>query len=390
MGAAAGRLFQPLLYNLRAQALGVGIGEWLAFMEALDAGLCTDLESVYRVGRALLVHDEANYDAFDVAFHATFAGVELKPKLKDALESWLSDPKEWDAQREAGEHDFESLEQLLEAYRKTLEEQRGRHEGGNRWVGTGGTSPYGNNGRANQGVRVGGSGGGRSAIQMAGDRRWANYRTDARIEIRDFQVVLRALRKLVREGSEVLDIDKTIDKTAQNAGDIELVFDKDRANRVRLVLLMDAGGSMSPHHQLVSRLFTAAKDMKVFKTFDHYYFHNCIYKWLYRDFQEFDRVPTAEVLASFTPQHRLIFIGDASMAPWELFANAGGFGDNSPPGIEWLRRIKAKAPHAIWLNPDKKAYWRHPTVEAIGQIYPMYPLTVDGMRRGVRKLRTGR
>ena len=391
MGRNAGTLFQPLLWNLRAQDLKVGTQEWLAFMEALDAGLVRNLDDVYRTGRALLIHNEAHYDHFDLAFNATFAGVELEKKLKVALEQWLIDPKEFEEGRAMGQHEFDSIEDLMEAFRETLRQQNGRHQGGNRWVGTGGTSPYGNRGRANRGLRVGDDtgqgGGGRSGIRLAQDRRWQNYRTDMSLDVRDFKVGLRALRKLVREGREELDLDGTIDKTCKNAGEIELVMQKERANRVRLVLLMDAGGSMSPYHEVVSRLFTAAKELKTFKSFDHYYFHNCIYRWLYRDYSNFDRLPTEDVLKGLTHEHRLIFVGDASMAPWELFSNYGGYGDTSPSGIDWLQRFKARSPSSIWLNPDPKAYWQHPTVEAIGKIYPMYPLSVAGLRDGVRKLR---
>ncbi|MCB9758837.1 MAG: VWA domain-containing protein [Alphaproteobacteria bacterium] len=387
MAEAAGRIFQPLLFNLRAKGVPVGLNEWLAFLDGLRKGLARDLDGVYRLARALLVHTEAHYDAFDLAFNASFAGVELHPELKAALDAWLNNPRIFDENREAGVHGFESLEALMEALRKTLDEQQSRHEGGNRWVGTGGTSPYGNSGRANQGVRVGGaSSGGRAGIAMQ-DRAWANYRTDLTLDVRQMKVALRALRKLAREGTEVLDLDETISETARNGGEIDLVFDRERANRVRLVLMMDAGGSMAPHYKLVSQLFTAAQELKTFKTFEHYYFHNCVYNWLYTDYENFERQPTRDVLAQLTPQHRLIMVGDASMAPWELFSNYAGFGDNSPSGLDWLRRLSARCPSSVWLNPDPERYWNHPTVRAIGQLFPMHPLTVDGLRAAVKHLR---
>ncbi|MCA9573610.1 MAG: VWA containing CoxE family protein, partial [Myxococcales bacterium] len=185
-------------------------------------------------------------------------------------------------------------------------------------------------------------------------------------------------------------VDQTIDQTAKMGGEIELVFDKDRSNRVRLVLLMDAGGSMAPHYQTVSRLFTAAEELKTFKTFEHYYFHNCVYRWLYRDYQTFDRRPTEEVLRELTPQHRLIFVGDASMAPWELFSSGIGFGDSTPSGIDTLGRFAKRCPASVWINPDPKRYWDHPTVSAIGRTFPMFPLTVDGLRAAVKELRRSR
>ncbi|MEY3211806.1 MAG: hypothetical protein RIT28_2287 [Pseudomonadota bacterium] len=387
----AGRLFLPLLFNLRAQGLGVGLSEWLAFIEGLTAGLARDLDGVYRLGRALLVHSEAHYDHYDLAFSATFAGVTLEPKLKAALEDFLRDPLAFTEGRAPGEHDFKSVEELLEAFRKTLAEQKERHQGGNRWVGTGGTSPYGTGGKANMGLQLGeSSGGGGGGIQLAAERRWSEYRTDLALDVRDFKVALRALRKLAREGVEELDLDESIQATARQAGEIELVFNPERANRAQVVLLMDAGGSMSPHAALVSRLFTAAQELKTFKTFEHFYFHNCIYGWLYKSYQTFERERTVDVLARLTPRHRLILVGDASMAPYELFSNFAGYGDTSPAGIEWLRRLKERCPSSVWLNPDPRQYWEHPTVQAIGQIFPMQPLTLDGLRLAVRELRAAR
>ncbi len=383
-------MFEPLLFNLRSQGVKIGMQEWLRFVEGLRLGLATDLDGLYRFGRAILVHSETQYDAFDVAFAATFEGLELKPELKKALEDWLSNPAMFDEMREAGQHDFESLEELMEAMRKTLEEQRERHEGGNRWVGTGGTSPFGNSGKANMGVRVGGSGGGRSAVRLAEERRWHNYRTDLTLGVRDFKVALRALKHLAREGTEVLDIDETIDSTAKNCGDIDLVFNKDRKNRVRVTLLMDAGGSMTPHNRLVSQLFTAGKETKTFKTFDHFYFHNCVYQSLYRDYENYDRLPTAQVLRDLTPEHRLIFVGDASMASWELFSAGYAFADEQRSGLEWLQAFSHKCAAAVWLNPDPERFWNHPTVRAIGDQFRMYPLTLDGLRKAVQFLRVPR
>jgi len=378
----------PLLYNLRSQGVGVGMGEWLALVDALKLGLARDLDGLYGLGRSLLVHTEAHYDAYDLAFHATFAGVELQPELKQALEAWLANPELFEG-LEGGEHDFEDLEALLEAYQKTLQEQRDRHSGGNRFVGTGGTSPYGTQGKANQGVQKGG-GGGRSGVRMAGDRNWKNYRTDQRLGVRDFKVALRTLRNLAREGPEALDLDETIDKTGKNAGEIDLVFRRERANRVRVILLMDAGGSMDPHTELVSRLFTAAKETKAFKTFDHYFFHNCVYGWLYRDYENLDRVETATVLRDLTPQHRVIFVGDAAMAPWELFSGAGDFGGPGLSGMQWLKRFSERCDAAVWLNPDPERFWHHPTVTAIRNTFPMYPLTLEGLRASIRRLRAPR
>jgi len=383
-------VFDTLLFNLRTQGLAVGVSEWLRFVDGLKRGLATDLDQVYSLGRCVLVHSEADYDSYDLAFAATFEGVTLDPKYSEALELWLQDPKAFDEAREAGLHNFENLDQLMEALRKILEEQNERHDGGNRWVGTGGTSPWGHSGKANTGVRIGGEGGGRSAVRVAGERRWRNYRTDISLDVRDFKVALRTLRHLIREGREVLDLDETIDQTSKNAGEIELVYQKERANRVRLVLLMDAGGSMSPHTALVSRLFSAATETKIFKSFEHYYFHNCVYQWLYRDFQNYDRVATAEVLKNLTHEHRLIFVGDASMATWELMSPGYALAQDRRRGIDWVHAFAKKCPGSIWLNPDPERFWNHPTVRAIGDAFEMYPLTLDGLRKGIQHLRAPR
>ena len=313
-------------------------------------------------------------------------GVELpddfKSKLADWLEQALADAKEWKGGKGAG---FESMEELMREYEKRLREQKERHDGGSRWIGTGGSSPFGNSGKSDGGVRVGGKGGGGGAVAVAEERQWAGYRTDMTLDVRDFKVALRALRNFVREGRSKLDLPLTIERTCSNAGEIELAERPERINRMRLVLLMDAGGSMEPHAALVSRLFTAANEMKTFKTFDAWYFHNCPYRYLYRDYATFDRKATAEVLRELTPEHRVVWVGDASMAPWELFSS--GWGNEGPNGFENIRAISRSCPASIWLNPDPERFWDHPTVNAIGGAVKMFPLTIDGLKRSVRHLR---
>jgi len=376
-------MFTELLYELRAQGIPVGTGEWLGFLDALSRGLATDVPGLYRLGRALLCRTEGDYDAFDLAWYQVFGDAVLPADIEEKLKEWL---EARGAPPDAmGEHDMNPAE-LWEQFLERLREQKERHEGGNRWVGTRGTSPFGNGGRASQGVRVGGSGGGRSGI-AAFDRAWANYRTDRTLDIRDLQVALRALRNLTREGRWQLDLPGTIRRTCDNAGDIELVEERERQNQVHVVLLMDAGGSMAPHYEKVSQLFSAASKLKTFKSFTHYSFHNCVYGWLYKDIEELDRVRTEEVLAGLTPRHRLIFVGDASMAPYELFTPFHWPGEGGMAGLEWLRRFRAKCQASVWINPDPVRYWNHPTVSAIGRVFPMYQLTLDGMRDAVKKLR---
>ncbi|MFZ5476760.1 MAG: VWA domain-containing protein [Myxococcota bacterium] len=372
-----------LLWNLRSQGLKVGVGEWLAFLDGLEKGLAEDLDGLYYLARAVLVHKEQDYDSFDVAFTATFNGVELPPKLSDALLDWLKDARQTpDGKVPLG---YENWEDLRKEFEKRLREQKERHDGGSRWIGTGGSSPFGNSGNAEAGIRVGGGGGGRSAIQVASERRWGAYRTDMTLEVRDFKVALAMLRRLAREGREEIDVEGTIARTAKNAGEIELTWRKERVNRVHLLLLMDVGGSMEPYAALVSRLFTAATELKTFKTFRALHFHNCPYRYLYKSYATFERIATADVLQKLTPQHRVIWVGDASMAPWELFST--GYGDPGPAGIDWIRAFSQRAPASVWLNPDPPRFWDHPTVRAIGNAVPMYHLSVDGIKNAVRKLR---
>jgi hypothetical protein len=376
-------MFTGFLFELRAQGLPVGGAEWHLFLSALERGVMATPDELYAIGRAILCRTEADFDRFDVAFANAFRGAVLTPELRQKLEEWLARAAEAQRNRvDPGIPDQDLWKELLER----LREQQGEHNGGNRWVGTGGTSPFGHSGKAARGIRVGGEGGGRSAIGQALERSWEGYRTDRMLDVRDFEVALRALRKLTREGDLVLDLPKTIRRTADNAGDIELVEERARINQVHLVLMMDAGGSMSPHHDLVSRLFSAAARTKGFKSFTAYNFHNCVYGYLYKDIEQLDRVPTETVLAQFGPRHRVILVGDASMAPYELFSPFSWPGHEVLAGIEWLRRVRQRAPSSVWLNPDPRRYWDHPTVSAIGALFPMHELTVEGIRAAVRRL----
>lgn len=386
-------MFDLLLANLRAREVRVGLGEWMVFLEGLESGLVNNLDDLYSFGRAVLCKDQTQFDAWDLAYTATFEGVALEPELSEALLAWLEEAK---ASEGEWAHISASDEELLQQLRERLAEQKERHDGGSRWVGTGGTSPFGHSGRADKGVRVGGKGGNRSAIRVAGERRWANYRTDTALQTRDFKVALRALRHLAREGAWELDLDQTIRRTADNAGDIDLAWQRERKNRVHLRLVMDTGGSMEPHTRLVERLFTAASETRGFKSFQALYFHNAPYGHLYTDYDKYERTPIPELLREWTHETRVLFVGDASMAPYELFTpmNAAGWGTSrrgqvAMCGLDWLKAIRRRCPVVAWLNPDPVRWWQHPTVDAIGGVIPMYPLTVRGMRDAVSALRAG-
>jgi len=382
-------LFLDFLLALRDEGVPVGLSEWLAFLRALRKGLATDLDALYGVGRAVLCRTEADYDAYDLAFARVFEGMVLPEDVRGQLMQWLSEAFEG-PEGTLDPKQYADLDELIADFLERLRTQTERHDRGNTWIGTRGTSAFGHSGQAPAGIRVGGEGGGGRAIRVAGERKWKNYRSDRELDIRQLQVALRMLRSLAREGAFELDLDETIDATARNAGDIELVETRTRENRLRVVLLMDAGGSMAPHAEKVERLFSAMKRVKTFRSLDVWYFHNCPYGYLYRDYQELDRVPTQEVLAGLTPRHRLIFVGDASMAPPELFSAWGWSGTQAPSGLDWLRRFRQACPGAVWLNPDPPRWWNHPTVSAIGKLFPMFELTVEGLEGAVRKLRQAR
>lgn len=377
-------MFERFLYQLRGQGLPVGTQEWLAFQRGLKAGLAGTVEEFYYLGRSLLVHTESHYDQYSRAFNATMQGVAMDPAFRQVLEEYLNNPKAWDPDRESGQHDYQQLLDLLNDFRKTLEEQNERHEGGNRWVGTGGTSPYGQGGSANQGLALGKQAGNRTGIRLPDSMDWGVYREDRQLALRDFKIALKALRNLEKEGPEEFSVEESIQKTARNAGEIELVFQREKTNKARVALFLDVGGSMDPHAQRVTQLFTAAKETKSFKSLDVWHFHNCVYQRLYSDADQWNAVPTEEVLGQLRKTHRVLFVGDAAMAPWELFSS---YTPSAPSGLDWLRKIRNKCPASVWLNPDPERYWQHPTVEAIGEIYPMMPLTLQGLRDAVRTLR---
>ena len=371
----------------------MGTQEWLAFHQALRGGLIESEQDLYGLGRALLVHREGHFDAYDLAFLEVFQDVEVAA-LSDALKSWLETPIDLGG---LSEEAFErvtgmSLDELRERFEELLREQKERHDGGSKWIGTGGTSPFGHSGRSRGGIRVGGPGGGRSAVQVAGERRFRNYRTDVTIDVRQFKVALRALRHLGKEGPEKLDLDSSIDATSKAGGEIELRFEKERRNTVRLVLMMDAGGSMDPYARMVDRLFSAASEIGHWRSFDHYFFHNCVYSKLYSNIERLRSVPTEELFRKHPADAKFVFVGDACMAPWELSAAGGALSmwdRNQLSGYEWLQRFRRTWKDCVWLNPEPERYWRHETIAAIGRVIPMFPLTLDGLKDATRHLRQG-
>jgi uncharacterized protein len=385
-------------FELRRRKLPVTTHEWSALMQALALGLHdSSLDGFYQLARSLCVKDIAHYDAFDEAFLAYFKDVERAGlQVTEELLQWLHDPRMLKRLTSEQRKMLESLDlkQLRELYEQRLREQKERHDRGSRWIGTGGTSPFGHSGYHPTGLKVGSDAhSGRSAMQLAGERRFRGYRKDVVLDVRQVDLALRRLRELGREGAvDELDLDDTVDETCRNAGELELVFRPPKRNRVKLLLLMDVGGSMDPYAHLVERLFTAASRSGRFARFRHYYFHNCVYESVYEDAAFRHEVPVADLLATSDRDDKLVVVGDALMHPSELLDSGGAlyyYRHNPTSGIQWLRRLEDHFRRAVWLNPEPERYWTRSTIEVIASLFPMYPLTLDGLDRAVRYLIAG-
>jgi uncharacterized protein with von Willebrand factor type A (vWA) domain len=384
-------LFAELFFGLRQAGLKIGLGEWMALLETLKAGLVKpDLSDFYHVARAVLIKNESHYDLWDQVFMSVFGGLEsVRPSIERFLD-WLKQPQalgQLTPEQLAALAEL-PLDRLRELFEQRLRAQKERHDGGNRWIGTGGTSPFGNGGAHPGGVRVGGSGGNRSAVQIAGERRFRDYRDDLILDDRSIAVALKRLRRLGRTGVEPeLDVDESIDQTCRNAGELVLEFRPPRRNQARVLLLMDTGGSMDPYAELVEKLFSTASQLNHWKQFNAYSFHNCVYEKLYTRIAEEKGVATAEVLQSYVPETALIMVGDAYMAPSELVQRYGAIDydyQNLTPGIVWLHRLRTRFSHAVWLNPLREAHWPMGfTIRTIGNLFPMFPLTLAGLERAV-------
>jgi uncharacterized protein with von Willebrand factor type A (vWA) domain len=384
-------MFLGWFANLRLAGVPVTLGEWLDLMRAMEAGMIGSIEDLYSVGQCLLTKSERRYDDFDIAFSATFGDGTIPTALRAEFETWLADPK-------SVPFDPELLEQLAKLdpdelrrrFEEMLKDQNERHDGGSRYIGTGGTSPFGSGGHHPTGVRVG-AGGRRSAAMVAHERRFTQYRDDAILDVRQFDVALRALRQLLREGPEEFDVEATIEATCKAGGEIELVVQAARRNSIRLVLVMDVGGSMTAYAELCDQLFTAASQANHFKSFDHYWFHNCPYERLWSDLGSDEVVATASVLEKHRDDTCVIFVGDACMHPWELFQPGWTIHrwrqEEMSRGLDWVQAFAQRFPRIIWLNPEPKSMWAHPTIRAIGEAIDMYPLSLEGMRRGLKGLR---
>ncbi|MGH1339929.1 MAG: vWA domain-containing protein [Nannocystales bacterium] len=387
-------MFLDFFYNLRTAGVPVSAHNWLALMRAIADGLHENsLDGFYQVARCLLVPTETHYDAFDQAFGVTFRGVEADlSALVENLDEWLKDPKQLaylDPKLRA-ELEAMDMDTLRRELLERLEQQKKRHEGGNRWVGTGGTSPFGQGGANPAGIRIGGKGGSRSALAVADSRRFRAYRKDLVLDTRQIAAALRKLRTMGRNSvDDELDLDETVNATARNCGDLEIVMRPPRKNDVRVLLMMDVGGSMDPFARLVGRLFSAAHNTGGFRELKPYYFHNCVYAQVYEDAAFTKPVQTDELLRKYDASWRIIMVGDAYMHPGELMMSTSNWWDGrgGPVGITWLARLADRFSHAAWLNPEPPHVWDAPTISEIRNVFDMFPLTLAGLSDMVQALR---
>jgi uncharacterized protein with von Willebrand factor type A (vWA) domain len=389
-------VFLDFFYALREAGLKVTLQEWRMLLTCLEQGLHdSKLMGFYRVARACLVKSEADFDTFDVVFARYFQGIEGSIELPPELLEWLADPKPMEALSEELRAALEHLDidELMRRFQETMAEQKERHDGGSRWVGTGGRSPFGHGGHHPTGIRVGGAGGGGMAMKVLEDRQFRDYRTDVTLDVRNVKLALRRLRQLTRtDGPVELDVDETIDKTCRDAGEIELVFRPKKKNDVRLLLLMDVGGTMDPYFEPVSRLLSALHEERGLRDFEAYYFHNCVYERVFETAQltRKQSMTTTDLMRTYGERWKLVVVGDASMHPSELTSPRGNINprfETETSGLVWLDRLQRHFQRSAWLNPEMPEPWAMAgTVRTIAGLFPMYPLTIDGIEQAVKSL----
>ncbi len=391
-------MFLDFFLLLKNDGIPVTIREYLTFLEALDKDVVEySVDDFYFLSRTSLIKHEHHLDRFDLLFGYYFEGLE-----KIDMDEFMTIPEEWLRKsfvNELSDEDKEmikamgGLDKLLERLKELMESQKKRHQGGNKWIGTGGTSPYGAYGYNPEGIRTGQEGSRhRRAIKVWDKREFKDLDDGVELETRNMKMALRRLRILTREGTkEELDLDKTIDKTSRNAGLLELEMAAAKKNNVKVLLFLDIGGSMDDHIELCSRLFSAAK--YEFKHLEHYYFHNCLYESVWKDnvrrLQE--AIPTFEVLHTYNSDYKVIIVGDASMSPYELlYPNGSVEHSNDEAGFVWLERLKEQFPDMVWLNPAPIDEWKY--TESIGMLKEfmkdrMFPLTMGGLQQAIKALK---
>ena len=393
-------MFVSFFYKLKEVGIPVSPTSFLTFHKAMDSGLVASVHDFYIAARTILIKSEKYFDLYDQVFAHVFEGTEISTDEDEALEfwahsmldEWLKNPKQMAATLGAKESELSqlSLPELLEYFKKRLQDQKGRHDGGSKWIGTGGTSPVGHSGYHPGGMRVGGESLNKTALQVAGQRRYRDYSSDGPLTTSSIGEALKKLRNLVPQGvKDRLNIDGTLRQTLKNGGEIELVFDRSVVDRLKIVLAIDNGGwSMEPYVEVVQALFTYSRSQ--FKDLKTYFFHNTIYDLLWEDPARSKRPKRIDEFVSSDPDTRLIIVGDASMAPYELMVADGSiyaFEKSGQPSIERLRFLAETFSHCAWLNPAARRSWDYTqTIKAIGTIFPMYELSLDGLEKAISHL----
>ncbi|MEL0122271.1 MAG: VWA domain-containing protein [Paracoccaceae bacterium] len=392
-------MFLPFFDNLRKAGVPVSLREFLGFLEGMKAGLATyDIDAFYFLARTTMVKDERNLDKFDRAFSATFKG--LEEITAEAVINAVDIPAEWlrklaenhlSDEEKAAVDALGGFEKLMETLKERLKEQEKRHQGGSKWIGTAGTSPYGAYGYNPEGVRIGqAESRHQRAVKVWDKREFRNLDDQVELGTRNIKVALKRLRRWARDGAEQeLDINGTIRATAEN-GYLDVKTRPERRNAVKVLLFLDVGGSMDPHVKVVQELFSAARSE--FKHLEYFYFHNCLYEGVWRDNirRWSDQTPTHDILRTYGPDYKCIFVGDASMSPYEI-AYPGGANEhwNAEAGQTWLERARAQWPSNIWINPVPEKYWGYThSIEMIREIFEnrMVSMTLSGLEKGMKEL----
>lgn len=381
---------------LREGKVPVSIREFLDLLEALKEHIVfADMEEFYHLARVCLVKDEKHFDKFDIAFKKYFDGLEAMDDLLSKMipEEWLRKQLERTFTKEEMEkiQQMGDLQKLMEEFQKRLEEQKKRHEGGNKWIGTGGTSPFGANGYNPAGFRMAGESKNKKAVKVWEKRQFANLDDSIELGVRNIKVALRRLRKFAREGAvQELDLDDTIRSTARNAGYLDIKMVPEKHNAVKVLLFFDVGGSMTPHIRVCEELFSAARTE--FKHMEFFYFHNFIYEAVWKDnFRRWnERSMMFDIMHKYSSDYRVIFVGDAAMSPYEISSVGGSIEHwNDESGETWLRRLTDTFEKVIWLNPEPEASWDYTTsIVMTRQIMnnKMFPLSIRGLEEGMRYL----
>ena len=381
-------------YTVKQAGVPASIKEFLTLLEAMDKRVISpSLDEFYFLSRLTLVKDEAHFDKFDRAFGAYFKGIEtIFEKRPEIPLEWLVKQLQRDLtpEQKAAIEKF-GYDKLMDRLKQLLEEQKERHEGGSKWIGTGGVSPFGHGGFNPEGIRIGGKGGQRSAVKVWEEREYKDYDGERELGTRNIKVALRRLRRFAREGlDEELALDDTIRATASNAGYLDIRMQPERKNKIKVLMLFDVGGSMDDHIARTEELFSAARTE--FKNMEFFYFHNCVYDYLWKNNRRrhAERFPTWDVLRKYTPDTKLIFVGDATMSPYEIVQPGGSVEyNNAEAGAEWLQRFTGTFPHFVWLNPEPEGLWQYrQSIALIRQLMNnrMFPLTMDGLEGAMRLL----